>query len=64
MAIGEWELWACAHELIRQHGADAAIHAAMRADTLDGEGEIHGSAAWRQFVRRINELQAEPGSIH
>ena len=34
MAIGNWEIWACAEELIRQHGEDAAVHAAMKADAL------------------------------
>lgn len=57
MAIEDWELWACANKLIEQHGEDAAIHAALRADALFDEGELDGAATWRAIVRRINQLQ-------
>lgn len=55
--IEEWELWACAHELVRQHGEDAAIHAAMRADALFDEGDLAGARTFRLIVKKINELQ-------
>ena len=32
--LSEWELWACANEMIKQHAFDAPIFAAMRADEL------------------------------
>ena len=41
--LSDWELWACAHECIRQHQLDAPIHAAMRADKLLEQGEIDGA---------------------
>lgn len=63
MAIEEWELWACAHAMIRRHGQDAGIHAAMRADDLFGKGEFDGAATWRRIVDRINQLQFAP-TIH
>lgn len=64
--IPEWELWACAHTLIRQHGADAPIYAAMRADALLEEGEQEGAATWRLIVDRVNQLLAgqERTSLH
>ena len=34
--LTDWELWACANECIRQYGFDATIHAAMRADEMEG----------------------------
>jgi hypothetical protein len=58
--LTEWELWACADEVIRQHGLDAPIFAAMRADQLLLEGEQDGAANWRLIVKRINELLARP----
>jgi hypothetical protein len=58
--LTEWELWACADEVIRQHGLDAPIFAAMRADKLLEQGEMDGAANWRLIVKRINELLAEP----
>lgn len=54
--IAEWELWACAHEMIRQHGADAGIYAAMRADELFEAGDNDGAVTWRMIVQRINRL--------
>ncbi len=59
--LPEWELWACAEEMIRQHGLDAPIHAAMRADALLEKGDDDGAAAWRLIVHRINGLLIEPG---
>ena len=58
--IAEWELWACADEMIRRHGADAAIEAAMKADELLEAGEIEGSRIWRLIMHRISELEAGP----
>ena len=54
--ITEWELWACANEAIDQHGLDAPIFAAMRADQLFEEGDEDGARTWRLIMRRVNEL--------
>ena len=43
--LKEWELWACADEAIRQHGLDAPIFAAMRADKLMAHGDQEGARA-------------------
>lgn len=58
--LSEWELWACANEAVRQHGADAPIFAAMRADELLGEGDLDGAQNWRLIVQRINDLLSKP----
>ncbi len=54
--MSEWELWGCANEYIRQHGFDAPILAAMRADELLEAGDLDGSKNWRLIIHRINEL--------
>lgn len=59
--LTEWELWACANEMIRQHGFDAPIHAAMRADELIGS-DLDGSRNWRLIVHRIHELLGRDGA--
>ena len=56
MSLGEWELWACANELIRQHGEDAGIEAAMKADRLLWDGDLEGASTWRLIVHRVNAL--------
>lgn len=61
--LSNWELWACASEMIRRHGADAAIHAAMRADKLFEANDDDGAAAWRAITNRIGSLQ-NAGSAH
>jgi hypothetical protein len=58
--LSDWELWACANQFIERHGADAPIHAAMRADALHEDGDEAGAAAFRQIVHRINRLQSSP----
>lgn len=61
--LTDWELWACANESIRQHGADAPIFAAMRADELLGEGDLDGAQNWRLIVQWIGDLLSRPGSL-
>ncbi len=54
--LPEWELWACAHEMIRRHALDAPIRAAMRADELLEQADLDGAQNWRLIVHRIHEL--------
>jgi hypothetical protein len=63
--ITEWELWACANYFVREHGEDAPIVAAMRADELLAEGNLEGMRVFQRIVRRINQLLEEsPGALH
>ena len=52
------DIWRSANELIKQHGDDAAIHAAMKADKLMAGGDMDGAAVWKRIVRAIGELQS------
>ena len=48
--------------LIKRYGEDAPIQATMRADKLLDEGDMEGSALWRQILAAIEELlRQEPG---
>jgi hypothetical protein len=63
--ITEWELWACANHYIREHGEDAPVIAAMRADELLAEGDLEGARTFQSIVRRINELlDGTSGALH
>ncbi len=56
------DIYRAANELIEQHGEDAPIHAAMRADELMEAGDMDGRAVWLRIVKAIEELrQREPG---
>ena len=50
------DIYQTANELIKQHGDDAPIHAAMRADELLEAGDMDGKAVWLQITKAIDEL--------
>jgi hypothetical protein len=56
-------LWACALELERQHGEDASLFAAMRADALEAEGAFESARAWRAILSRIEALEWQDGAL-
>ncbi len=49
-------LWASA-VLIREHGEDAALEAAQRADALLEKGDMEGAAVWRRVLKAVEEMQ-------
>ncbi len=53
------DIYRSANELIEQHGKDAPIHAAMRADELMEAGDMEGEAVWLRIVKAIEELLSE-----
>ena len=52
-------IYRTANELIKQHGEDASIHAAMRADKMLEAGDMNGQAVWKCVLAAIDELLAE-----
>ena len=42
---------------MQQHGEDAPIHAAMRADAMLEKGDLDGYAIWKRVLRAVEELQ-------
>ncbi len=40
------DIYRSAQALIKQHGQDAAVHAAMRADAMLEKGDLDGYAVW------------------
>lgn len=50
------DIWRAAKLLVDRHGTEAAIHAAMRADTLLDEGDVEGQRIWLRIVKAIEEL--------
>ncbi len=51
------DIYRTANLLIEQHGNEAPIHAAMRADELLDKGDLDGQAVWKRIGRAIKELQ-------
>ncbi len=50
------DIWRSAQALVKQHGPDALIHAAMRADELLEAGDLDGCAVWKRILRAVGEL--------
>jgi hypothetical protein len=61
--IPDLDIYRSASLLVQQHGDDAPIHAAMRADAMLEAGDLDGYAVWRRILRAVGELQgAKPKS--
>jgi hypothetical protein len=55
--IPDLDLYRAAKLLIDQHGQEAPIRAAQRADELLAAGDIEGAAIWRSILAAIEDLQ-------
>ena len=53
------DIYRSAKLLIDQHGDEAPIHAAMRADEFLDQGNLDGERLWLRIVRVIEELQRD-----
>ncbi len=53
------DIYRSANKLMEQHGEDAPILAAMRADQLMETGDMDGRAVWLRIVKAIEELLSE-----
>jgi hypothetical protein len=55
--IDDPDIFRAAKLLIDQHGNDAPIRAAQRADELLEEGDVDGAVVWRRIIEAIDELK-------
>ena len=61
----EIDIWRAANLVIRQHGENAVIIAAQRADLMFERGDPEGRLVWLRIRRAIAELQTAPsGPAH
>ena len=51
------DIYRSAQVLVKQNGAAAPVHAAMRADELLKAGDLDGAAVWKRILRAVEELQ-------
>ncbi len=59
--VSDLDIYRSAQVLVKQHGQDAPIHAAMRADAMLEAGDLDGLAVWKRILRAVEEMQrAEP----
>ncbi len=55
--IPDLDNWRSANLLVKRHGEDAPIHAAMRADAMLEAGDLDGYAVWKRVLRAVEELE-------
>jgi hypothetical protein len=60
--LSDWELWACANEVLKAHGDRAALFVAEQIGALVLVGDNNGIATWQAIARRIAELSDGHGS--
>ena len=54
--IPDLDIYRSANLLVRLHGQDAPIQAAMRADELLEAGDLDDAAVWKRIVKAAEEL--------
>ncbi len=64
--VPEIDIYRTANLLIREHGDQASIEAAQRADAMLDKGDLDGKTVWLRVLRAVRELQdREPaGRVH
>ncbi len=55
--LPDLDIFRSAQVLVKHHGQDAPIHAAMRADAMLEKGDVDGCAVWKRIVTAVEELQ-------
>jgi hypothetical protein len=59
IVISDLEIYSVAHLLIKRHGDEAPVEAAMHADELMEAGDMEGEAVWLRIIKAIEELLSE-----
>ena len=51
------DIYRSANVLIREHGEDAALEAAQRADAMLAKGDVEGLSVWKRILTAIEEIR-------
>ncbi len=66
--IPDLDIYRSANVLVKRHGPDAPIHAAMRADAMLDKCDLDGYAVWKRILKAVGELQRavpeQGGKVH
>ncbi len=55
--ILDLNIYRSARLLVKRHGEDAPIEAAMRADAMLEAGDLDGLAVWKRVLRAVEEME-------
>lgn len=59
--LSDWELWACANQVLKTHGDDAPLHVAEQIGALALVQDEAGIATWKAIAQRVAELMGKEG---
>lgn len=59
--LSEWELWACANQVLTTHGDKAPLHVAEQIGALALAGDAAGIKTWQAIAQRIGQLTGKDG---
>ncbi len=54
--VPDLDIYRSARLLVKQHGEDAPIEVAMRADAMLEAGDLEGLAVWNRILRVVEEM--------
>ncbi|MEI6641934.1 MAG: hypothetical protein WCL10_07830 [Novosphingobium sp.] len=61
--LSDWELWACANQVMKAQGDKAAHYVAEQIGALALAGDQEGINTWQAIARRIAELSDQIGPM-
>ncbi len=62
--IADFDVYRSANLLVKQHGDEAPIEAAMKADAMLEKGDLDGQRVWLRILAVVNELlDTRPGDV-
>ncbi len=56
MMVSDLDIYRSAKLLVKQHGKEAPIHAALNADAMLEKGDLDGRRVWLRILAAVNEL--------
>ncbi len=56
MTVSDLDIYRSAKLLVKQHGKEAPIHAALNADAMLDKGDLDGQRVWLRIVKAVEEL--------
>lgn len=59
--LSEWELWACANQVLKMHGDQAPLYVAEQIGALALADDEAGIQTWQAIARRIAQLTGKDG---
>ncbi len=54
--LSDWELWACANQVLKTHGENAPLHVAEQIGALALVEDETGITTWQAIAKRVAEL--------